>query len=295
MEIHHRIIAAGQEKARILAAELEKAGLAYRSRSNPTNSIETSVAESHPCFPSLAQLVADYELNDQPRPVFSDADRAAAEWFTIRAGEFQYPQPEDAYHEATFDLSAYCWRCDIGAVQNRPFRLVGDFRQKLDFFGLHWVTDEIFLRQETRQLFEQEKLSGAGYLQPTLFMKGKPIDGLYQLKLEAAAEPGFATADLFRVTCKPGNEEGPAIPGGKPYRFPVGYPYCGRVKYHLPERGWLCYARTSLAGKPDLFKSWEYFGAGDRAERLILASRKVYDLARQKGFRGLVFTPIQLV
>ena len=50
--------------------------------------------------------------------VFDKADIAQANWFHVQTGEYQYPQPEDGYLRATFNLDSYCNNCGIGKLQN---------------------------------------------------------------------------------------------------------------------------------------------------------------------------------
>lgn len=115
-----------------------------------------------------------------------------------------------------------------------------------------------------------------------------------QLSIETELSPGLSTADLFRITCKPQNEE--SLVDGKTIKNKPGPPFCGRIKYHYPLEHPIIYSAKSLNGMPDFVVSAEYYGWGAAAYRFIFARTKVINLLEQRGLRGLKpIRPINLV
>jgi hypothetical protein len=135
MEIRHRILEfSNSPQYGILKAELDKIGAQYQIKvlgsvgGVETRSIEFTVGESDPLYPRIAELIEKHGFYVQTGVYYSQQDINEAELLMAQVGEFQYPQPEDTYIEATYDISAYCPYCGMGAVQNNAFRLRFDFK-----------------------------------------------------------------------------------------------------------------------------------------------------------------------
>jgi hypothetical protein len=304
MEVRHRILQFNNSpKYEQLRKELDRLGWPYEitilgsSGDEPFSSIECLISENDPLFPTISELIRKYDFYVQVGVYYSDEDIEAADWVYASVGEFQYPQPEDGCWEAaTYDISRYCLRCGMGAVQMRPFRLRRDFRQKSSrFLGLHWVFDEIFVRPVVKTIFERDGISGVGFCHPVHHKSGEPIDSVYQMVVQTIAEPGLVTEGLSTVTCKPNNEESYMEGIGRIPNRRGDYPYCGLVKYHHPERDAIKFRREALIHLPDIAKSHEYFGSGGAAHRLILMRKRVVEYVETRKLRGLGFTPIELV
>src|SRR4051812_22489908 len=79
---------------------------------------------------------------------FTKTELDGAEWLQLSAlGHHGYPQPEEGYQEATYNVSDYCPTCGIGGVQSAPFRLRTEFEAShSQIVQLNWVFDEFFLR-----------------------------------------------------------------------------------------------------------------------------------------------------
>jgi hypothetical protein len=306
MEMRHRILEfSNGPQYGILKAELDKIGARYQIKvlgsvgGVETRSIEFTVGENDPLYPRIAELIEKHGFYVQTGIYYGQQDINEAEWLVAQVGEFQYPQPEDTYIEATYDISAYCPHCGMGAVQNNPFRLRFDFKQRAArLLGLFWVHDEIFVRPEVKSVLEQSQIGDIQFLQPVHHRTGQPIETVYQMIVRTIADPGLLTRGLQPVTCREDNEEGfPQERWGAAHgisRSFEDYTFCDRVKYQYPRTTMIAFARTSLEGLPDIAKSNEYFGSGGAAERLILVSRRFVDLIKRYKLRGLKLTPIRV-
>lgn len=305
MELRHRILEfSGSKKYETLKAELDKLRAQYKVTMTgsvggvESTSIDYFIAEDNPHYPHISKLIKKYGFYVQSGIYYSQEDIDSAEWLQATTGQFQYPQPEDDYIATTYDISDYHSMCGIGAIQNQPFRLKSDFTQKrCHFFGLHWIFDEVFVRPEVKQLLEEAGIGQVEFMHPILHKNGKPIENLYQMMIGTIASPGLMTKGVGTVTCKPNNEETVSlkkagVPSGKPLDKDS---YCGRVKYHYPRTSIATFRRSSLPESADVAKSYEYYGSGHRAERMILVSQRFASFVKQHKLRGLQFTPVKLV
>jgi hypothetical protein len=306
MEIRHRILAfSGSAEYGIMKAELERIGAKYEIHVLGSiggvehTSLEFTVAKGDPLYPQVAELIERHGFYAQTGVHYSEQEISEAEWLTAEVGEFQYPQPEDTYIEATYDISTYCPHCGIGAAQSSPFRLKSDFQQKrAKFLGLHWVFDEVFVRPEVRAILEELAIGDVRFLHPVHHRTGQPIETVYQMVIRTTARPGLVTEGLQPVACREDNEEVLQRRAGEAFGLSTDleqYGFCGRSKYHYPQAKQLAFTRPSLSGLPDIVKSNEYFGSGAEAHRLILVNRRLADLVKRHRFRGLKLTPIRLL
>jgi hypothetical protein len=167
MDIRHRFFYnMSQKRARILKQVLENYGLPYDTHEfgEGFHFIEYTISENDDLYPVFEELIRKHQLDVQTGVYYDDTDFLKSDWFYINAGEYQYPQPEDLYIEATYDLTNYCGRCGFGKEQINPFRLKSNFKQQNeDFLGLHWVHDEFFVRDKTKSILEDEGISGISF------------------------------------------------------------------------------------------------------------------------------------
>jgi hypothetical protein len=68
-------------------------------------------------------------------------------------------------------------------------------------------------------------------------------------------------------------------------------PYCGKVKYHVPDS--LAIITTNLANAPDLVQTAEWFGSGGLSFRLTLASERFVKLVQERKWKGLLFRSVE--
>jgi hypothetical protein len=300
MELRHRILQINNSpKFRLLKRELEKLGCAYKFNENGQHSsIEYTFSEQDQYAPRLKEFVISHDITIQSALYYEENEILASEWVIAEVGEFQYPQPEKhfGYREATYNLQNYCRRCGQGAIQVRPFRLAKDFIQKrAHFLGLHWVFDEIFIRPIVKTVFDGAGISGLTYLGVIEHGSDSYFDNVLQINIPISNEPGLITDDLFKVTCKPMNEESYAK-GFSEFMDKPGTIFCGRVKYRYPLTKPVIFKASVLKDAPDFVKSHEYYGSMAGAEHFILVRNKVVRLVKEKGLRGLGFRrPVHLV
>lgn len=298
MEIRHRLLQFNNSpKFELLKAQLQVLGCEAQFHENSAlSSIEYSFSGHAPFAPDLLAFVQANGIYIQSALHYAEDEILSAEWVLAEVGEFQYPQPEDHYVEATYDTQDYCGRCGQGKKQNRPFRLKKDFSQKqAKFLGLHWVFDEIFVRPVMVDLFNSAGISGLKYREVIQHKTGQPFTTVFQLEIPIMDTPALVVDNLFAVTCKPHNEESSAK-GRGPLNDRPGLPFCGRVKYHYPSTEPIKFKANLLSGLPDFARSAECYGSGAAANHFILVRNKVVRLIKEKGIEGLDFRrPVHLV
>ena len=217
----------------------------------------------------------EYEKND-----FQNAD-----WFIMSTGQYQYPQPEDNYLDLTFDTSNHCEICGIGKIQNNPFRLKNLPKQRRNqLWGLHWEFESLFIRNEAKRIIEKEKINGIEFSKTVLHKKNVPIDDFYQLHINKTLRSGFKNYNSKMITCKLNNEE--------QCNNDNKLEYCGKIKYHHPIAGGYLFQREIFKEKFDLALTYEYFGSGGNANRLIVCSKNFKNIIEKNKLNGLEFIPI---
>ncbi len=298
MELQHRILQfKNSPKFNLLEAELQKLGCDYQFNENGAlSSIEFTFSDHERYAPRLVEFASATGLLIDSTLCYEEEEISQAEWVLAGVGEYQYPQPEDGYIEATYDTSDYCRRCGQGARQDRPFRLKKDFVQKqAKFLGLHWVFDEIFIRPVVMSIFDTAGISGLTYREVLHHQTGQPIQDLLQVNIPIIEQSGLITGDLSPVTCTPQNEES-HVKGLGGAKDKAVMPFCGRVKYHYPKTKPVEFKESILKDQPDVVKSLEYYGSGAAAHHFLLFRSKVMRLVKEKGLRGLEFQrPVHLV
>jgi hypothetical protein len=290
-----------QKHARILVKVLEKYDLLYEIHEfgEGFRFIEYTISENDELFPVFENLIQKHQLYVQTGVYYDDTDFLEADWFTINAGEDQYPQPEDRFIEATYDLTNYCGRCGFGKEQTKPFRLKSDFKQEnLDFLGLHWVHDEFFVRKKCKSILDDEGVSDITFLNPVFHSSDLQIQDLFQVKTKMLTESGVVVNGLDKRVCAPHKPERPRQKK-KHGAFGIGgfredLPYCGHTNYLYPRRSPLKFHRKTMENRPDIIRSKELFGDGV-GHHLILASKRFFNIVQEYELTGLRFTPIELV
>ena len=177
-----------------------------------------------------------------------------------------FPQPEDTYESATYDLTNACNRCGIGRVQKAPFRVkrTPSWGAR-SVFQLHWIVGEFFVPREVwEHLF---KPYGIGMWPVLLNRDGSVIPDVVQLKIDSVASVDMDDSrlnDVQRAECS----------------------QCGQTIYNgFFYRGYA--PRPSTTPSNRLFKSAEYVGYGHSAGNLIYIDRTLYEAAQK--LKGVTF------
>jgi hypothetical protein len=249
--------------------------------------LEFYLYENTPNFDILKQELSKFKIEPQIGTVYENADIKHAQWFIVNTGTYQYPQPEDdfGYLKATFNLDNYCQLCDIGKMQNAPYRLKTEPKQLYNqFWGLHWAFEALFVRQETKNILEREQIKGIRFSNPVVHKKNIPVEGFYQLHIDTILSKGFDNYNAKTITCKVNNEENcntnPALP------------CCGRIKFHHPMIGGYLFDKSIFNIDFDIAESNEYFGSAGSANRLQIVSKKFKEIIERNKLKGLSFIPI---
>jgi hypothetical protein len=297
MEIFHRIWADVQRHPDFKTA-IDRLHFPYKYTNNIVGKhVHFEISENHPHWPQIRELAARYDAFSpvSVRVKYSAAEIAAAPWLSVRATRHTgYPQPEDEYQYQVYDANDYCDRCGIHPTQAAPFRLKSAPTVRDSFRQLNWVFDEFFVTSQVRELFDDAGIRGVGYGPCIHHSSGRPLESVSQLLVLDVLPPSLVTSELYTVTCRPDNEEGPAKASGGRLRYADDYPYCGRVKYHWPLLGQTTYAAEAFRHAADIVKSHEWFGSGGSASREVLVSQKVCRLLIDHKLRGVSFVPVVL-
>mgnify|MGYP001033208759 CR=1 FL=1 len=287
MEIRHRLLQFNNDQVfDLFKSELDQANATYKITrlgqigSKESLALEFIVSENDELFPLSQSLVARYNILEQVGVHFDEHDFEVAEWFYIVAGEYQYPMGENEdsdYTEVTYDLSNYCHKCGMGKMQNNPFRLKRDFKQRTNqFLGLHYVFGTIFIRPPAKEILTKEGFTGIDYEHPLFAGSKEPIKTVYQMKVNKIIQPGLVQAWQE---------------SGKGY---VICPLCQSKKSLFPRREAIRFVRSVFPDSFDVVQSNEHFGSGLSANRLTLVSKRFYNVVQKYKLKGLAFTPVIL-
>jgi hypothetical protein len=237
-------------------------------------------------------------------------------FFRMSAKSWQgYPMPgglakPHAYKSAVY--AAICSRCGMYDGQTAPFRFAKSGRRELSgFMQFNGVADQFFVRPDIAQEIAKAGITGVSFGPALDHRSGVELADRVQLHF-ANIEPCAETSQLPTVTCRPENEEVIAIRAifakQKPLPEKQGesllsrelkeklrkdgekiaaFPYCGRVKHHVPTS--LALIPGKLKSAPDLFQTAEWFGSGAVAFRLTIVSERFVNLVRERGWKGLAF------
>ena len=276
MKILHRIFENVKSKdARTVMRELDRLNLPYEIDGK---FLDFSTFESDEHFPEIDRLIQKKKLYVQTGVIFDEHDLENADWFYINSSEEQYPQPEGTFIEETYNISNYCARCGFGKRQIAPFRLKSDFKKNnLDFHGLHWVFDELFIRPNAKLVLEEERISGLSYIHPVHHKTNQDIETIYQIRVQTISEPGVITKNLEKRICqspkykKRRKKTGYKAFGVNKYRDDL--PYCGNANYLYPRRDMIRFNQGMFNDKPDILKTQELFGDGVGGHLILVSQR----------------------
>jgi hypothetical protein len=219
-------------------------------------------------------------------------------WYHITTGQFGYPQPENnfGYVDKTYDTSNACLTCNIGLRQKGEFRFKSEPKAKdSQFIGLNWVFDQIFVRQEVKDIFEMEKVNGIEFSNPVINKTGLPINGLYQLHVDNLLSEGLITEDLkFEICELPKDKSELKFLEAIKSKLIQG-PFCGHKKYNFPHAdNYIKIKAESIDNQTDFLRLNYYFGSGGSANRPIIVSDRVKKIIDRNKWRGVFLKEIIL-
>jgi len=234
------------------------------------------ISEDDPRWAKVTQVLSSSAIRSTTtRTVFTEEEIASAEW--VRIGPdfvLGYPMPalDGSWRDTSFNAGEECSVCGIGRKQTAPIHLKGDPRLgKNDFMAINWTFD-FFARLEVFGVLSERGVEG---VEPAPAIHDgllAPIETIKQLKVLEEHSPCIIDDNLVRDQ--------------KP---------CEHVKYNLLTRGKLKFSRDVFNNVPDLVRTHEWFGSGHMAFQLVLASAKFVTIYMERGWKGLLLYPVDLI
>jgi len=223
----------------------------------------------------------------------------ATNWYHITTRQFGYPQPENnfGYIDKTYDSSSACLTCDIGLKQKDEFRFRSEPKIKdIQFIGLNWVFDQVFVTQVVKEIFEKEQVTGVEFSQPVINKTGLAITGLYQLRVDNLLSSGLLADNLKTEVCElPKDKSMLKFLKANGSKLAEG-PFCGQTKYIFPQGDNCIKLKVdALDNKTDFVRLDYYFGSGGSANRPIIISDRVKQIIDREKWSGAFLQQIELV
>lgn len=192
-------------------------------------------------------------VSDWVGTAFDKSDLKNSDYLSILSKWFNdYPQPENNYLEASYDLSNYCSACGAGKVQKAPLRLKKEPNWgKKQTFSLNWIFDEIFVRKEYYE--RMFKPLGVESIEVKLHKKDIPSESTVQLKIP------ISNSELELSGCTYSECE-----------------TCRRKKYFPVTKGF--FPKLTVDVTQPIFKTQEYFGSGVAADKKLMISQELYQI-----------------
>jgi hypothetical protein len=226
------------------------------------------ISERSPAWPMVRTWAEANRAGNVVSTEFDQSEIESAGWLALSPEwHHGYPVPRDAfeYLERTYDLTSYCVRCGVGAVQKAPFRMLREPRWgRHNILQLNWIFDEYFATPAiSTSTFEPRGVPN----RPVLNVRGDPLAKVAQLKIDTLVDIDMS-----------------------------GYPGevcrdCGVVRYRP----------ISIGGMPPLIKplevsaakSCQYFGVGRASYRVVIIGKDLGADMRRNGVSGVSHTPGQ--
>ena len=186
---------------------------------------------------------------DGPYYEYTDEELLTAPYCVFRGGYTSgYPKPENSYLEKTFDTGRMCPKCNLGRVQNNPFR-VGKLSKHKLWGYCAWEFDPLFV---TDDIYDEVFAPYGIQRRPLLHASGKPVEGMTQLVIPVTDEP----LDLY------------------PYRYEI-CPECGRKRYLPGEIIKHPYFPLHKHPLPGIYMTKEVVGQGCQISHYTLVSAEI--------------------
>lgn len=238
------------------------------------------ILDSDPYWEIVSSHVTQKNLSCLSNTIFTTAELENAEWIRVRSQwRYGYPQPENGfqYESVTYSNKDLCNVCGCGLEQVNPFRMKQQPKWgKRHFLMLNWVDDELFISQDAKMILQQHTFSGIDFAEVWNKTGKQQFSDICQLKISTVLDKGL-------------------IAGQSPIRNQHICEKCGSIKYTSTGIGMFTFRRQLFDTAPDFVNSYEIFGGGRSASRLILIRQNVYQILQKKNLeKDLVFEPINL-
>lgn len=212
--------------------------------------------------------------------IYTKEEYEKAQWYSIRPKfRFEYPQPEDesAYRGVTYNNSKFCNGCGGGLVQKDSFRITKAPKWgKRHFLMLNWIGDEIFISSIAKEVLVSNRIAGLRFLDVINHKKNIVFDDIHQIFVENELEPG-----LINLT--------------QSVKETLNCSICGNTKYIGSGKEFTFRKEIFENLNFDIYKTYKSFGAGHLCARIIIISKKLYQIIKDNDLdKGLEFEPITL-
>lgn len=229
------------------------------------------IEESNKNWAKLETKLKEWDVLDIVHTTFSLKELSESNWLVMVPNwHHGYPQPEDdfEYMSSAYDLSSYCSKCGIGAVQKESFRMLKEPKWgKRGILQLNWVFDEFFVLPEVwRDIFN---IFGIQSLPVIHHRTGKNLNTVLQISNLEEVE----FIDIDRYPYEICNE-------------------CGRKKYLPITKG--RFPKTRTIPKSHIARTKEYFGSGGSAFNEVLVSQELYKRIVEYELKGVSFKATHL-
>ena len=235
------------------------------------------ILESNPHWKNISKIVGDdsYYITET---VFSKEEMHNAEWFNIRSvWRYDYPQPENEYREITYNgqMCPVCWG---GLEQIDAFRFKRAPKWGKRFFlTTNWEDNVIFVSDQAKSTIENANIPGLDFREVKNKNGADIFPDIHQLVVRNILPEGLVWEESRVEKILVCDE-------------------CGRRRYATNGRGQFVFRKETFDNAPDIALSSEIFGRGGYNQRLLIVSKRVYQMIiKNKMDRSLEFQPIKLV
>jgi len=221
------------------------------------------------------------KYREQIRKQFLHDELLSAKYLLMDGlADFEYPQPENSYQAACYDMSIACPKCQNGAQQIKPFRLKRlpseRTARRNGLLCINWVLEPIIPEALVARL-KQAEVTGAEFW-PILNRAGnKELDGWSQLYVKNILPPMSAETICERVK-SPEEIEDPWIREMLSKSTDMTWCDCGKLGLIPPKE--IYYKKSEMNAFADFNKTHEWRGGGRTTWRMFIVSSRAYSVMR---------------
>ena len=275
MEIWHRVAFDADTKLNFKKG-IDKLGIKYKItpglKPNKIGLISFDIAESHPHWQEVEQLLRKYPSVNMYETIFSEKESLEATWCRLMpAFEQGYPQPESTWPDTHITYEGTCAECGVYARQKESFRIKKEpHLGRKQFMSLYW-TSALLATPTVLAEFAARQLRGYEIWPVLIHKTSQPAEKIAQLYVPNITRAVMIPeAGLPRKTCS----------------------LCGVTKYEYHKRGYMQFDRALLDTDLDFMMTGEWFGSGHLAFREMLVSRRVAQLIIEHKWQGVSLKPV---